>query len=179
MSQEDPVNPNAEEESPNDQGTVDENEVKQTEEFGYEPKEDIGHEDETTKEKNDQTTPEKNSTLNESSQQSESNAKTSTGLDENIAALISYIGGFVTGIIFFFLEKDNKFIRFHALQSTILTVGWLIIKYVLGAIPFIGWLLVLLVNGLVLAIWIVCMVKAYQKQTFKLPVIGDLADQYK
>ncbi|OAK71436.1 hypothetical protein ABB05_10585 [Lederbergia galactosidilytica] len=96
-----------------------------------------------------------------------------------MAALISYIGGFVTGIIFFFLEKDNKFIRFHAIQSIILTVAWLIVKYVLGYIPFIGWLLVLLVNGLVLALWIVCMVKAYQKQTFKIPVIGDLADQYK
>ncbi len=179
MSQVDPKNPNEGEENPEEQGSMDSNEVNKNEDSHNEPKENIENAQETNEAKNRQNSTESNLTVEESSQQSDSHAKTSSGLDENIAALISYIGGFVTGIIFFFLEKDNKFIRFHALQSTILTVAWLIIKYVLGHIPFIGWLLVFLVNGLTLALWIVCMVKAYQKQTFKIPVIGDLADQYK
>ncbi|GIN70681.1 hypothetical protein J14TS2_11560 [Bacillus sp. J14TS2] len=178
MSQ-DPENLNEGDENPENQGSIDGNEVNQNEDGSNEPQENIENAEETNKAEDSQNSPGANLSAKESSQQSESNAKTSTGLDENIAALISYSGGFVTGIIFFFLEKDNKFIRFHALQSTILTVAWLIIKNVLDIIPFIGWLLVLLVNGIALAIWIVCMVKAYQKQTFKLPVIGDLADQYK
>lgn len=177
MSQVDPKNPNEGEENPEDQGSINGNQLKENESIHDEEKE--NHVEEKSKVENNQNSPETKLTVSESTQQSESHAKTSSGLDENIAALISYIGGFVTGIIFFFLEKENKFIRFHAIQSIILTVAWLIVKYVLGYIPFIGWLLVLLVNGLVLALWIVCMVKAYQKQTFKIPVIGDLADQYK
>ena len=46
--------------------------------------------------------------------------KSSLGLDPNVAALLSYLGGFVSGIIIFVLEKDNKFVRFHAMQSLIL-----------------------------------------------------------
>ncbi|MCJ7842250.1 DUF4870 domain-containing protein [Lederbergia sp. NSJ-179] len=182
MSQEDPVNSNEEESNSGNQNE----ENHSSNEDNIVTDEEIHENAKETKESMEEHADSQGETKNNlvanngSSHQSNSDhPKTSTGLDENIAALISYIGGFVTGIIFFFLEKDNKFIRFHALQSAILTAAWLIIKFVLGHIPFIGWLLVFLVNGLTLAIWIVCMVKAYQKQSFKLPVIGDLADQYK
>ena len=49
-------------------------------------------------------------------------AKSSTGLDENIAALLSYILGWVSGLIFFLIEKDSKFVRFHAMQSILFNV---------------------------------------------------------
>ena len=45
--------------------------------------------------------------------------KTSTGLDENVAGLLCYILGWITGIVFLVIEPDNKFVRFHALQSII------------------------------------------------------------
>jgi uncharacterized membrane protein len=45
--------------------------------------------------------------------------KTATGLDENIAGLLCYVGWWVSGIIFLILEPKNRFVRFHALQSSI------------------------------------------------------------
>lgn len=106
-------------------------------------------------------------------------AKTSTGLEENIASLICYLGGFITGIIFYFLEKENKTVRFHAMQSIILFAALVILRFAFGFVPFIGGLLKFIFNLLTFAVWIVCMIKAYQGEKFKVPVVGDLADQYK
>ncbi|WP_230200242.1 DUF4870 domain-containing protein [Bacillus niameyensis] len=107
------------------------------------------------------------------------NNKTSTGLEENVASLIAYLAGFVSGIIFLILEKENKVVRFHALQSIALTVSYLILDFVFNYVPLIGWLFNLLLYPAGLVLWILCMVKAYQGQKFKIPVLGDLADQYK
>jgi uncharacterized membrane protein len=107
--------------------------------------------------------------------------RTSTGLEPNIAGLLCYVLGWVTGIIFLLLEKRNRFVRFHAIQS-IATFGLLtavsIALSILAVIPFLGvifsvvdWLIGIL--GFIL--WIVLMVKAYQGQMFKLPWAGDLA----
>lgn len=107
------------------------------------------------------------------------NNKTSTGLEENVASLIAYLAGFVSGIIFLILEKENKVVRFHALQSIALTASYLILDFVFDYVPLIGWLFNLLLYPAGLVLWILCMVKAYQGQKFKIPVLGDLADQYK
>ncbi|MFD0961132.1 DUF4870 domain-containing protein [Paenibacillus chungangensis] len=101
--------------------------------------------------------------------------KTSTGLEENIAGLLSYVFGAITGVIFLILEKDNRFIRFHALQSTLTFVVLLIFNFILTAIPIIGWLIGLLIAPIGFILWIVLMVKAYQGKWFKLPVIGEIA----
>ena len=98
---------------------------------------------------------------------------TSMGLNQNVAGLLCYLVGWVTGLIFFLLEKENKFVRFHAMQSMITFGGLTILLMVVGYIPFIGFLLVLLQLGL----WILLMIKAYQGEQFKLPVIGDLAEK--
>ena len=102
--------------------------------------------------------------------------KSSTGLDANVAGLLAYLGGLLTGIIFFILEKENKFVRFHALQS-MLTFGGLFVLQT--AFMYLGFLAALtpLINLLSLVLWILLMVKAYQNQMFKLPVIGDIAEQ--
>ena len=102
---------------------------------------------------------------------------TSTGLEDNIVGLLCYLVWPVSGIIFLILEKENKFIRFHALQSIITIVALTIINYVLSFIPLIGWMLSPLVWLLGVALWVVLMVKAYQNETFKLPVIGDICEQ--
>lgn len=102
--------------------------------------------------------------------------KSSLGMEENIAALLSYILGFITGIIFFVLEKESKFVKFHAMQSIIYSVALMIITFILGLIPIIGWILTLLIPPLSLILWIVLLVKAYKYEYFKLPVIGDIAE---
>ncbi|MFD2658079.1 DUF4870 domain-containing protein [Gracilibacillus thailandensis] len=110
-------------------------------------------------------------------QKSEQQSKTSTGLDQNIAGLLSYLVGFVTGIIFLLLEKENRFVRFHALQSIFTFVLLIVINTVLGMIPLLGWFVSILIAPLTLVLWVFLMVKAYQGQYFKLPWIGDMVEQ--
>ncbi len=102
--------------------------------------------------------------------------KTSLGIDANIAGLLSYLGGFITGIIIFVLEKKNRFVRFHAMQS-IMTFGAIaVFQMAAGFLPFLSFILPLLnLAGFIL--WVVLMVKAYQGEMFKLPVAGDAAEK--
>src|SRR5215204_2867248 len=106
-------------------------------------------------------------------------AKSSTGLDENIAALLSYIFGWVSGLVFFLMEKESRLVRFHAMQSILLSVAaivilvvfWiiagvasLVLGYISGILSFLLWIVTILVGG-VLGIAIVigaiiCLVKA-------------------
>ena len=99
---------------------------------------------------------------------------TKTGLQENVAGLLCYVLGWVTGIIFLILEPENKFIKFHAIQSIIvfgiLTVAsWLF--------SWIFWVLGTLIGILTFILWIILMYKAYQGERYKLPVAGDIADK--
>jgi uncharacterized membrane protein len=122
--------------------------------------------------------------------------KSSTGLDENIAALLTYVFGWVSGLIFFLLEKDSKLVRFHAMQSILFNVfvavlcfaGWIVtiilvliasqlpdvLGTVVGLLATLVW--VILGAGLLIG-WILCLVRAYQGKFFKLPVIGNLAEK--
>jgi uncharacterized membrane protein len=103
--------------------------------------------------------------------------KATFGLDENIAAALTYVLGFITGIIFFLVEKENKTVRFHAMQSTIVFLGLFIVFVVLSFIPFIN-MLIPLIWLLEIVLWIVLIIKAYQGEKFKLPVVGDMAESY-
>ena len=104
-------------------------------------------------------------------------AKTSTGLDENVAGLLCYVLGWISGLVFFLIEKENKFVRFHALQSIIVFGVLSIASLILSYIPWIGWLLGGLISILALVLWIILMIKAYQGEKFKLPWAGDLAEK--
>jgi uncharacterized membrane protein len=122
--------------------------------------------------------------------------KSSTGLDENIAALLSYVFGWVSGLVFFLMEKDSKLVRFHAMQSILFCVVIAVLGIALWILTFVfllvgallpdtmGSLLALLgtliwiVFSVALLIgWILCLVRAYQGQLFKLPVIGNMAEK--
>jgi uncharacterized membrane protein len=104
--------------------------------------------------------------------------KTSTGLDENVAGLLSYLGWWITGIIFLLLEPDSKFVRFHSLQS-ILVLGFInLAGWVIRFLPVVGDWLGNVVWLIGIALWIVLMVKAYQGVKYKLPVSGDLAEKW-
>jgi uncharacterized membrane protein len=101
----------------------------------------------------------------------------STGINPTVAGLLCYLVGFITGIIFLIIEKENKFVRFHATQS-ILAFGFLFVLHVvLPLIPFLGWLLVWPVHIVTLVVWLLLMVKAFKGEYYKLPIIGDMAEQ--
>ncbi|MBI3991395.1 MAG: DUF4870 domain-containing protein [Candidatus Omnitrophica bacterium] len=106
--------------------------------------------------------------------------KTSVGLQANVAALLSYLAGFITGIIFYVLEKENKFVRFHAMQS-IIVFGFLwalnmVIGFMMPFLPLRAMILSL-ISIIAIILWIILMVKAYQGEYFKLPVAGDIAEK--
>src|SRR4051794_34074563 len=102
--------------------------------------------------------------------------KTSTGFDANLAAALSYLVGFVTGIIFLLVEKENKFVRFHAMQSTLLFGGIVAVDILLQLVPILGALVVIfVVIPLSAILWLLLMFRAYQGEEFRLPLVGDMA----
>jgi uncharacterized membrane protein len=108
---------------------------------------------------------------------SESKGKTSTGMEQNLAGLLCYVVGWVTGIIFLLLEKDNRFVRFHAIQSIVVFGAFTVLEIILSFIPVVGVILNALLGVLALILWIVLMVQAYQGKMYKLPVAGDIAER--
>jgi uncharacterized membrane protein len=110
-------------------------------------------------------------------------------MEANVAGLLSYVLGPITGLIFFLIEKENKFVRFHAFQSMVVFGALFIVQIATGMIittlammhaGAVIPLFVLLSNLVALAgliLWILLMVKAYQGEKFKLPVAGDLAEK--
>lgn len=104
-------------------------------------------------------------------------SKTSLGLEENIEGLLCYVLGWVTGILFLVLEKENKFVRFHAMQSLVTFLGLFVIAVVIGWVPFIGWIISILIAPLGLILWLLLMYKAFKGERFKLPVVGDFAEK--
>lgn len=104
-------------------------------------------------------------------------SKTSLGIEENLEAALAYLLGFVTGIIFLIVEKKSKFVRFHAMQSTVLFISILVIEIIFGFIPFIGWILVGLTNLAAIILWLLSMYKAYKGEKFKWPFVGEFAEK--
>jgi uncharacterized membrane protein len=105
------------------------------------------------------------------------NGPSSTGLDTNLAAALSYLAGFLTGIVFLIVEKNSRFVRFHAMQSTLVFLAATAVWVVLGIIPGIGTLLsIMVLTPVSVAVWLVLMYQAFQGKRFKLPYFGDLAE---
>jgi uncharacterized membrane protein len=93
--------------------------------------------------------------------------KSSIGLDSNIAGLLSYVLGWITGLIFFLLEEKDEYVRYHAMQSIIVFGAVTVVEVVLGFFRLIPYIEVLftalqaLVGVSAFVLWIVLMVKAY------------------
>jgi uncharacterized membrane protein len=96
----------------------------------------------------------------------------SIGLEPNLAAAISYF--WIVGLIFFIIEKKNRFVRFHAMQALLLGLAAWILSIVFIYIPYVGF-----VGDLFGLVWIIgaiyAGVQAYNGKWFKLPVVGDIA----
>ncbi len=102
----------------------------------------------------------------------EEEKRSSTGLDENVAGLLCYLLGFITGIVFLIVEKKSDYIKFHAKQSTITFLGIFVILVIFGWIPIIG----LLIWIFSLILWLVLMIKALQGKRYSLPIVGKMAE---
>jgi uncharacterized membrane protein len=110
-------------------------------------------------------------------------------MDEKVAGLLCYVLGWVTGLIFYFIDK-RPYVRFHAAQSIVVFGGLHILSIVVGM--FFGFSLLAgglsgfsigyafygLVNVIVLILWILLMVKAYQGERFRVPIAADLAEKF-
>jgi len=103
--------------------------------------------------------------------------KTSIGMQANLAAPLSYLLGFITGIIFYIVEKENKFVRFHAMQSIVVFGFLFVASVILRFMPVLGCILGFLLWIVSVILWIILMIKAYRGEYFKLPVAGDIAEK--
>jgi uncharacterized membrane protein len=107
--------------------------------------------------------------------------KSSTGLDANIAAALAYIP--IVAIVFLVIEKGSRLVKFHAVQSLGLFVGWIVMWIalsILAMIPVLGWGTLLLWPLIAIGffvVWIIAVIKAFKGEWWKLPVIGDMAEQ--
>ena len=104
--------------------------------------------------------------------------RTSLGLDANVVATLAYFLGWISGAILLVTERQNRFVRFHALQSVIvfgiLSLAW----FLFLSIPLLGWLIsFILIPPVSAIVWLLLMFKAYQGERFKLPFAGDIADR--
>ena len=103
--------------------------------------------------------------------------KTSTGLNENVAGLLCYVLGWVSGLVFILIERENKVVRFHAIQSIVVFGALTLASLILGWIPVIGAVLAWIIWVVGIILWIVLMIKAYQGVKYKLPWAGDFAEK--
>ena len=113
---------------------------------------------------------------------------TGTGLAPNIASLLCYICMPITSIIFLVIEKQDRDVRFHAWQATLLGVGYIIaVIGIQAAAAMLGWVASflgtmvgyfrpLLLLGTVI-LWGICLIKSYQGERWRIPVLGDIAAQ--
>ena len=101
----------------------------------------------------------------------------STGLDPTLAALLAYLLGFVSGLVFLLVEKKSRFVRFHAMQSTITFLALMVVSFVAGFVPLLGSLVGFAASVLGLVLWVLLMVRAFQGEWYKLPVVGDMAEE--
>jgi uncharacterized membrane protein len=101
-----------------------------------------------------------------------------SGLTDNVAGALAYVT-FIPAIIFLVMEpyNKNKFIRFHAFQCLFFTLACFAVGIALMFIPILGAIVGLLLWLGEIGLWIILVLKAYQGQKFKLPVIGDIAEQ--
>jgi uncharacterized membrane protein len=103
--------------------------------------------------------------------------KTNLGMNPNIAATLSYVLGWISGLVIYLLEKDNKYVRFHAMQSIVVFGAFTIIGILLIFIPVLGWMLLIPVRLISFVLWIICMIKAYQGEEFMIPKAGEFAKE--
>ncbi|MFO8070362.1 MAG: hypothetical protein R6V85_00685 [Polyangia bacterium] len=108
----------------------------------------------------------------------------STGLEQPVAVMLAYMFGWISGLIFFLVEKQNRFVRFSAMQSILINgvlLAVVIVLSILSMIPFLGMLFglinLLLIAGAITGI-VFLIVFAWQDKKVSLPVLGEMAEKW-
>ena len=112
-------------------------------------------------------------------------AKSSTGMEENVAGLLCYLAGWITGIIFLVIERDSKFVKYHAIQSIVvfgaITILFIIFA-ILGMIPVIGFIFSVVLWWILwvvmIVLWIILMINAYQGKKINIAGAGSIASKH-
>ena len=102
------------------------------------------------------------------------------GLADNVAGALAYVT-VIPAILFLIVEPYNKrpFVRFNAFQCICLFVCWIVLAFICGIIPILGWFVLLPIVGLTMLITVImCIVKAYSGVKFKVPIIGNYAENF-
>jgi uncharacterized membrane protein len=99
------------------------------------------------------------------------------GPGPEVAAVLAYLGGAITGIMFLVVEKHDGYVRFHAMQSTITFLAAFVVHLVLRGVPVVGYAFSIVFVVALVGLWIFLMVKAFTGERYKLPYIGDWAEQ--
>ena len=121
--------------------------------------------------------------------------KSSMNMEENVASALCYVLTWVTGIIFLLMEKENKTVKFHAWQSILTFIPLMILGWIFTGPLGVSWTqsgaygypysvaslsifyyIGLLFYLIMFILWIILMLKAYQGEKFKLPIVGDMAE---
>jgi len=109
-----------------------------------------------------------------------------SGLAPNVAGALTYVLGALTGLLFLVIDGDRAYVRFHAVQSILFGLAWVvgavalvIVGAILGLVPVVGWLVSLLLSTVAvlggLGLWIWLMIRAYQGEEWELPLLGPQA----
>ncbi|MCG2790639.1 MAG: DUF4870 domain-containing protein [Actinomycetia bacterium] len=112
--------------------------------------------------------------------------KSSTGMEPKIAVLLAYLFSWLGGLIILLIEKENRFVKWNALQALILGIVQVacifVISFILGLIPYIGWFffswLGWVLAGVAWIFAIIAIVMGFQGKTFRIPGVSSLADKY-
>ncbi|MFC1710955.1 DUF4870 domain-containing protein [Patescibacteria group bacterium] len=92
-------------------------------------------------------------------------------MSKNTKATLCYVGAWITGLIFLLIEKKDKEVRFHAMQSLLTFAGLTILTMV----PLIGWILAPIVAVVGFILWLILIIKTYQGEKVVLPLVGEIA----
>lgn len=109
-----------------------------------------------------------------------------SGLAPNVAGALSYLLGPITGVVFLVIDRERPYVRFHAMQSILVSVAWIaawvalsILGFILGQIPVLGFILTgllwLALAALGFVLWLYLMYQAFQGREWEVPVLGEHA----
>ena len=96
--------------------------------------------------------------------------------NSRLVAALAYLGGAISGVVVLAIEKQDPFVRFHAMQSTVMFIGVLVVNLVVISLPVVGLILSVPFVIAVVVIWVLMMVKAFRGERYKLPYVGDFAE---
>ena len=113
-------------------------------------------------------------------------AKSSTGMEPKIAVLLAYLFSWLGGLIILLIEKENKFVKFHALQALILgiteIVCFVVISVILGLIPYVGWFLFSwlgwVLGGVCYIFAIIAIIKGFNGERYYVPFLRKIVDKF-